>query len=132
MIRDGILGLLLGILAVAGVTTADHAMADAPAAYYGDLCSGTYWGRWSNGVGVTMRFSHRGWNNVDVYVENQGGYVFIGNGRCDQYGDDAYIDFTMEGYGAISYNHGEVHFRRGRSYLTGQQDRSGLYFSLQR
>lgn len=97
-----------------------------------DLCSGPYWGQWSNGVGVTMRFTRRGRNNVDIFIENQGGYTFVGYGRCDQRGPDAYLDFRMEGYGAVSYNHGEIHLRGGTAYLSGQQERSGLYFSLQR
>lgn len=97
-----------------------------------DLCSGPYWGQWSNGVGVTMRFTRRGRNQVDIFIENQGGYTFVGYGQCNQRGYDAYVDFRMEGYGAVSYNHGEIHLRGGTAYLTGQQERSGLYFSLER
>lgn len=103
-----------------------------PPPTYQDLCAGTYWGQYSNGVPATLALYHNGWNRVNVVVQVKGGWTFTGQGTCDQYGQVANLYFWIQGPGTgPANNSAHIQSYGNSAYVSGNQE-GGLSYSFSR
>jgi hypothetical protein len=95
-----------------------------------DLCSGTYFGSYSNGKSAVFSFVRTGFNSVNVNVQLGGREVYTAVGSCDQRGNQAQFVFQLTNAAPIVHR-GMISDFGGRASIQGAQD-GGFQFSLSR
>lgn len=99
----------------------------------GYLCQGQFWGGFSNGVQAMLNLTPAGWNRVNVAIHMNGGYVFAGEGTCDDWGAGrAHIDFYVQGPGTgWAHGWGDI-WQNGPGAVVQGGINNGLNFSFSR
>jgi|GEM_PF-6111054 len=96
-----------------------------------NLCQGSFWGSFSNGVRASMWLNPNGWDNVSVTVQIDGGPAFNGYGYCRQEWDRATFNFDVQLNGQGAKMWGNI-WQNGYGATANGNVNNGLSFNFSR